>query len=66
MFPKWETSVDEEKMVDSVFLDLKVAFETIEGTKLLFNLQYYGITDTALKWFESYLSGRKQVFRCDN
>jgi hypothetical protein len=45
----------------SVFLDLKRAFETIDRDVLLKKLELYGIKNNKLKWFQSYLNGRKQV-----
>ena len=45
-------------------LDLSAAFYTIDHTFLLdrFNV-YYGISELALGWFKSYLSGRKHTVK---
>ena len=44
-----------------VLLDLSVAFDTIENSILLNILQHdFGVAGTALNWFDSFLSGRKQ------
>ena len=42
------------------FIDLKKAFNTVNHTILLKKLDHYGIRGIPLKWFESYLSNRKQ------
>ncbi len=44
-----------------VFLDLKKAFDTVDHAILAQKLSMYGIGDQAIKWFASYLTGRKQV-----
>ena len=43
-----------------VFIDLSKAFNTVDHQILIKKLQYYGIDGTALEWFKSYLSNRKQ------
>ena len=43
-----------------VFIDLSKAFSTVDHQILIKKLQYYGIDGTALEWFKSYLSNRKQ------
>ena len=44
-----------------VLLDLSAAFDTVDHAKLLYILEHeIGIVGTALKWFESFLTGRSQ------
>ena len=57
-------AVDQKKAVVLVLVDLSAAFDTIDHSILL-NLLHkrYGITGTALRWFETYLTDRCQVIQ---
>ena len=54
-------SLDERKAVILVLLDMSAAFDTIGHGIMLSRLRYrFGISGTALKWFESYMENRTQ------
>lgn len=55
------TALDDSKGVLLVLLDLSSAFDTIDKSILLNILEgRLGITGTALRWFESYMTNRTQ------
>ena len=53
-------SFDESKFTLGIFIDLSKAFGTLDHKVLTKKLELYGIKDCNLRWFESYLSNRKQ------
>ena len=55
------TSLDQDKVVALVMLDISAAFDTVDHQRLLNCFSScYGFSGTALRWMESYLSGRTQ------
>ena len=52
--------LDAGKVPVSVFLDLSKEFDTLNHTILIEKLRYYGLNDTSLNWFHSYLHDRLQ------
>ena len=53
-------SIDNKKYGCGIFIDLRKAFDTVNHEILLRKLDHYGIRGTALTWYKSYLSNRKQ------
>ena len=58
-------SFDQDKFTIGIFIDLSKAFDTVDHNILLKKLSIYGIRNTNLKWFKSYLSDRKQYISTD-
>ena len=57
---KISDSLNKKKHTLSIFCDLKKAFDTCDHDILLSKLDKYGIKNTELSWFKSYLTQRKQ------
>ena len=56
----WTKYYDENKQIDSVYLDIKKAFDTIPHQRLLLKLKNYGFDGKLFKWVEVFLSERSQ------
>ena len=59
------SSIESSGIAFSLFIDLSKAFDTIAHDVLVQKLEFYGIKNTALSWFKSYLSNRKQYIDFD-
>ena len=60
-------TLDEGKLAVLTLLDLSAAFDTIDHNILLSRLEHvFGVSDTALNWFTSYLSKRIQTVSVGN
>ena len=57
--------MDNGEITSLCMFDLRKCFDTINHEALLFKMSKYGIIDTELQWFTSYLSNRKQQVSCN-
>jgi hypothetical protein len=62
-YNRWFKSIDCDRWVDVISLDFSKAFDTVSHCKLLHKLSKYGLSDSMLKWFKNFLSGRKQYVK---
>ena len=56
-------AIDQQQLTAMVLIDLSKAFNSICHSTLLLKLRRLGTSRQALKWFESYLTDRKQSTR---
>ena len=56
----WSVNIDDGLLNGVVFIDLQKAFDTIDHGILMRKLCNYGIDQTSLRWFRSYLSDRTE------
>ena len=59
-------SFENDNYTLGVFIDLSKAFDTIDHAISLKKLENYGIKDTNLAWFRSYLTNKKQYIQITN
>jgi hypothetical protein len=62
----WLKDVDSGKIIGTVFLDLKKAFDLVDHEILLHKLKLYHFSENAVKFFKSYLSNRIQLVKIGN
>ena len=60
MIDEWLKDIDDGKMIGSNLLDLRKAFDLVNHDILLKKLRLYQCSEQASRWFQSYLSNRKQ------
>ena len=66
LIDKLHQQLDNSKRPLCIFIDLSKAFDTLNHTILLSKLRYYGLDESAISWFKSYLSDRKQYVQIDD
>ena len=59
----WYQNIDTSKLTGHVFIDLKMAFDTLDAKLLLEKLAHYGIRNEEQRWFASYLTQGRQFCR---
>ena len=52
--------LSDKDSLDILFIDFEKAFDKVPHRRLLYKLKNYGIKGKVLKWFEAFLSNRKQ------
>ena len=58
---QWCFNIDRGMVNGVLFQDLKYSFDTVDHIILLNKLNCYGVDDSTLAWFRSYLEDRQQL-----
>ena len=66
MTDAWLNAIDNSKMVGVVLVDFKKAFDLVDHQILPSKLEFYGIKQETLMWFNTYLSQRQQQVSVKN
>ena len=60
MIDQINNNFENNEFTIGVFIDLSKAFDTVDHRILLKKLIHYGVKGNNIRWFESYLTNRKQ------
>lgn len=63
---KIQRSLNEKKIVSTIFLDVAKAFDCVDRNILLKKLEQFGIRGKSLDIFDSYINNRKQFVQINN
>ena len=66
LIDRWLKCMDDSYLIDTIFLDLEKAFDTVDHFILCRKLHYYKISRQSIAWLKSYLSSRTQKIGIGN
>ena len=66
LIENWKKSLDNQKFLGAVLMDLSKAFDYIPHDLLIAKMHAYGFIIDSLKIFFSCLKGRKQIVKMNN
>ena len=61
---EWTLLTDIRSKIDSVYIKLAKAFDSISHRKLLYKVECYGFTPLLVRWLSSFLMNRSQQVLC--
>ena len=66
MIDSWLKAINDDDIAGVVMVDFKKAFDLVDHNLLINKLKHYRLSDETIKWFSSYLIGRKQKVSISN
>ena len=66
MIEKWKTILNKKLKVGALFMDLSIAFDTLDHSLLLAKLSAYNFDNNSLSFVRSYLANRIQRCKIEN
>ena len=63
MLEIWKKTLDKERHICAIFMDLSKAFDTLNHDLLIAKLAAYGFEKDTLRYMKSYLANKKQKGR---
>ena len=68
MIDSWLKAINDDDIVGVMMVDLqkKKNFDLVDHNLLINKLKHYRLSDETIKWFSSYLIGRKQKVYVSN
>ena len=66
MIEKWKTILNKKLKVGALFMDLSIAFDTLDHSLLLAKLSAYNFDNNSLSFVRSYLTNRIQRCKIEN
>lgn len=54
----WIEGLDNNKLIGTLFIDLRKAFDLVDHNILIHKLELLNMTQASLEWFKSYLHNR--------
>ena len=66
IYDTWVSAAESKKLTAALLLDLTAAFDVVDHEILLKKLKVYNFSESAVKWFKSYLNDRLQVVQVDS
>ena len=59
-------ALDEGKHIETIYIDIQKAFDTVPHRRLLHKIQAYGITGPIFNWIQDFISNRTQLVRVNS